>query len=82
MSNVVFDVEIGEIQNWLYSPIEYKGKIYLYEDWYCSLNKLVLILDLSSNKIVEIFNDSGYFTVVEHLKGKYDFEYIELIDSL
>lgn len=75
------NVAVGEIQNWLYSPIEYKGGIYVYEDWYCDANKLVLILDSTSDKTIEITNDSGYFSIVEQPRGKYQFEYIELIDD-
>lgn len=77
--NKTVNVNVGAISNWLYSPIEYKGEIYIYDDWYSTLSKLVLIV---GDEFIEIFNDSDYFTVIEHAKGKYGFNYIELIDEL
>lgn len=76
------NVRVGEIQNWLPIPIEYKGKFYIYDEWYCTLDKLVLIIHRTfKEEVIEIFNESDYFSVIEHPKGKYEFAYIELIDD-
>ena len=42
---------------------------------------MLIIHRTFKDEVIEIFNESDYFSVIEHPKGKYEFAYIELIDD-
>lgn len=64
-AKIYTNIEVGEVANWFYCPIKYKGEVYIDYQYYIDCSELVLIDD-NENEIIRISSKSNYFTVLEY----------------